>query len=415
MSAPPTEAPSLLAALTRRPAVTAAVLLATTALGGLLPLARPQEPVARATLLLVEPATGPGGTDGRAYVRAQASVARLPLVSVLTAFATDAVHPGAGVDLRVIEQGLRVSLADGETGLVFRMRHPDPQVASYAADAAAFSYQRVRRARLRAEATATITRLDAVDRSLLALPADLRREQARAAVAAQRAGALVQQANPDVGIVAEVPAELDDGGVRRPLSLASGLLAGLVPALALGHRLQVRSSRRAALGVPTPASRLGAVRVGRGADLNYDVLASLLPPRSTVAVVSADSGPVFEQVMTELRRAAAAGGRRVLLTDPVSPRHTDASHEDLVLLAVAGVLGRGEALAAVRTADAALVVTSEGRHRLQAMWGAQQLLATIAVPVLAEVVVRRRLRLPPLRLPHRRARLRPPVTAGVGA
>lgn len=406
-------APSLLSALTGRPGVSAAVLLATAALSAVLPMARQQDPEARATLLLREPAVAEvgGDTDGRAYVRAQASVARLPLIAVLTTYATDAVHPAAGIDLGEVQQGLRVGLAPGETGLVFRVRHADPEVAQYAADAAAYSYQRVRRARLRAEAAAAVARLDAVDRSLRALPPGRDTERAREDVARQRAAALVQRTEPDLGIVANVPAELDDTRVRRPVAVASGLLAGLVPALLLGHLLQVRTAGRNARGLAAGTRRLGTLRIGRGA--SYDVAAALLPGgagrTAVVAVVATDPTPRCAAAARELAEAARALGRRVQVSDAGTAAGAGAPDADLVLVPVTGTFARGRALEGLLRAETAVVVTPAGTRRTAALAVAQEQLAAVQLPVLVELVVGRRWPLSTPRRPGRRSPLRRPL------
>lgn len=377
--------------------VTAGVLLVSTLLGGLLPLVRQPEPEARATLLLADPVLLTAGTegesDGRAYVRSQVFVAQLPLVAVLTTEAADAEHPEADLDLRQVEEGLRVGLAAGESGLVFRMRHPDADVARYAAGAAAYSYQRVRRAGLRARAAATVSRLDAVERALRAEPPGTRRDDARELVARERATALVQRTQPQLGIVAEVPAELEERDVRRPVALGSGLLAGLVPALALGHGLQVRAARRADRGRGAPAPPLGRHAVGAQPDA-VRLLGHLLPRGASgaptvVAVLALARGGQTEQVTQALASGASAAGASVLVQEPVAGRRRQrqgkAGSADLVLLRVRHPRSRA-ALEVLPQASGAVVVTRDDAT----LWRIREELALLGLPVLMELRVRRR-------------------------
>lgn len=363
MPGPRSPVTSLLAALVQRPLVTASILLGCAGAGGLQPVMHEREPVAEAVVLLSESVSGQGDVDGRAFVRAQAAVARLPLAGYLTAAATDAVHPDAQVGPEAVERRLRVSLAPGETGLVFRMRHRDPDVATYAADAAAYSYQRLRRAQLRAEATADLRRLDALRRSLSALPAGLARETAREALARQRAAALVQQVEPDLGVVAVVPAELESRRARGPLSVAAGLLAGLVPALVVGHALRTRDLTRAGAVPGTGQAAPHRLDLGgpRGAPLDVaaEVLTDAARGATTAAVVWRGSSAV------PARLAGAVTRQHVRLV-PVAR-------------------DRSAALTALQGAEVAVAVLRRGRHELGDSAQIRELLRDAGVPLVLEL------------------------------
>ena len=177
-----------------------------------------------------------------------------------------AAHPGT---LRSeIADGYRVALASGETGLVLRVRHPDEAVARTAVRAAADAFVSLRRDRLRRAAAQDVARLDALDRALLALPpassASRRATRSRTAGRHRR-----RSLEPDVGVVAAVPVDLDDRGIAGPaVSAAAGLAAAVVPALLLGHVLAGAGPpprRAAAIAlVRASASRLDLPVHGRG-------------------------------------------------------------------------------------------------------------------------------------------------------
>lgn len=363
MPAPRNAPTSLLSALVQRPLVTAAIVLGCAGIGVLQPVLHQREPVAEAVVLLSEAPTDQGDVDSRAFVRSQAAVARLPLATNLTAAATDAVQPDAEVDAAVIERGLRVSLAPGETGLVFRMRHSDPDVATYAADAAAYSYQRLRRAHLRAEAAAAVRRLDALSGSLAVLPAGLARESAREALARQRAVALVQQVEPDLGVVAVVPAELESRHARAALSGAAGLLAGLVPALVVGHALRTRDLTLASPIRGTAERAAHRLDLGGRQPVPLDVVTEVLGDTArgaaTVAVLWRGSSTVPAQLATTARQPP------VLLV----PLTRD----------------RSAALASLQSADAAVAVLRRGRHELGDSAQLRELLHVADVPLVLEL------------------------------
>lgn len=387
MPAPRNATTSLLSALVQYPLVTAALVLGCGAIGGLQPVLHQREPVAEAVLLLSESTAGQGDVDSRAFVRSQAAVARLPLATALTAAATDAVHPDAGIDVAAVERGLRVSLAPGETGLVFRMRHRDAEVATYAADAAAYSYQRLRRAQLRAEATATLRRLDALARSLSALPAGVARESAQDALARQRAVAQVQEVEPDLGVVAAVPAELDARRARLPLSVAAGLLAGLVPALVTGHALRTRDLALAAAARGSRVRAMHRLELGGRRAVPSQVVAQTIDDLAhgtrTVALLWRGGGAPPHQLAT------AGLSRRVLLV-PVS-------------------LGRSAALTSLHQADAAVAVVRHGRHELGDLAVLRELLDAASVPLVLEIRLPGRVHVPARLREQRPVRRRRPL------
>lgn len=234
-----------LQALVRRPGTTALLLLLGGLLGLLLPGLRQGDPVATVVVLLSPQAVATGTDVSPGQVTSeQADLASLSSVRLAAATAAQAQDPQGNLDVQQLRRRLVVTVPTGTQTLAITFRAPKVAAARAGAEAAAAAYVRIRSTQVVQQASRTLRDLDRLERALPTGPVDAL-AQARADLAQRRAAAVLAQTLPDseVGTVLPVSTshELPSGRGRGALA---GLIAGLFPALVVGHRAESSRARQ---------------------------------------------------------------------------------------------------------------------------------------------------------------------------
>lgn len=405
MGASDERAPTVVGALAGRPWLTVAVLGSGLAVGLCVPALAQKDPVATAAVL-VQPHPAQASSDTRRLLAAQATLARLPIVAQRTA----ARLPG--YDVRQVEDRLRVVVEHKTSTLEFAFQATDPVTAGRGAAAAADAFLEFRRQQVQDQAETALRLVASAQAELAATVPSSRTRALQRELATVRATALVESAAPEPHMRVTGSPEIDDARISPVRAAAAGLLAGVFPALLLGHRA-VRAPRRM-LHLESATRLLGAAGVGelpwqprgpqtsRGEDFmtHLELAAAALPvapqgaPPRRLALVTPGTRRTSAGVVRSLATVVSRGTNVLLVTTAVrafdAPPTLDVvrlgavpeelSPWQLVLIDVPDLISGGSAPALLGLADSALILVPR-RLQARALHRLRHVVESLEVPV----------------------------------